>query len=164
MDKPPLLLPLSQLLSASGRINRLQYLAQWGLYVAILLPIALIIYLVLDSLSYTHSVALLVGTGGLTYLLTYLFVCLHAKRLHDLGMPAIISAVLVVAAPLAYISALISHFTEVPEAWRVFADTVTEISKDANIGMGAYLLMAPGQPGANKYGADPLAVLKAEQD
>jgi len=151
--------PLGVWFSAHGRLCRKQYffsavvLMLPGL--AAMTPLLLIYHGVINATSEAGLAVLLLSLGFLTFW-GYATFCLHAKRLHDLGLPAVIATVFIVAIPFELITVVLLYF-HLADSWlTVVATGVGAVTRDANVGAGAYLMLAPGEKHDNQYGADPL--------
>lgn len=84
-----------------------------------------------------------------------LMLFVQIKRAHDLGMPAIVVTPMFVSFPFLFITAVFPASHDALEMWTF---TASGIVKYANIGMGTYFLLAPGEKGRNTYGPDPLDI------
>ncbi len=151
-----------QWLSPYGRLCRKSYFASIVVYIVLAVAIMLPLTLTMFKSSWPvpppsqGDVLTWVGGGLVTLALNYCIFCLHAKRLHDLGLPAVIALVFVIGTPVALVAGFMGHFGNAPEWLDALESGLKEVTRDANIGVGTYLLLAPGERGSNRYGEDPL--------
>ncbi len=163
MDFAGLFPAWQQWLSPYGRLCRKSYFASIVVYIVFALVIILPVTLVsLNSSWHARSssgadLVIWLGESLADLALYYCIYCLQAKRLHDLGLPAVIALVFVIGLPVALLAGFLAHFGSAPDWLDALEIGVNEVTRDANIGVGAYLLLAPGERGDNRYGADPLA-------
>jgi uncharacterized membrane protein YhaH (DUF805 family) len=146
---------LKQAVVPDGRLARTQYLLHLAIYCVIIGALLLLLWSNFDiyDLDHQRRTLRIVGMGLVFVLPWLLLVYLNIKRAHDLGMPAIVVAPMFISLPFKYIGIF---FPEMPHALETLMDVTDEITKTANIGMGFYFLLAPGEKGGNRYGPDPL--------
>ncbi len=146
--------PLKVRLSPQGRLNRLQYFASWIVLSVAALIAAMTLYQLFQPGDGVSSLAI-VGFVIAVVPLSFIVFFLHAKRLHDLGLPAVIGLA-VVAGPIAVsVLSLLDMIHAIPDWLLTIRDVSKELGRDIGIGFGSYLLLAPGQPGDNRYGPAP---------
>lgn len=151
-----------QWLSPYGRLCRKSYFASLVVYFALTFFFLLPIGLALRDWSFStrhgsgSNVAMWLVSGLVMLALAYCIFCLHAKRLHDLGLPAAIALVFIIGMPVGLVAGIVSQVGAAPEWLDILEKGLNELARDANIGFGAYLLLAPGERGDNRYGEDPL--------
>jgi uncharacterized membrane protein YhaH (DUF805 family) len=161
MKSPRILLPINELLNPYGRITRLQYVVHLALYTAILLPLAGVLIVVgIGGFFEAHPIVVLCNVATIGLAGSFLMFCLHAKRLHDVGLPAVIGLVMLTGGPAVLgvfaVRLLNMQFIDSAFPFITLASGVFGIFSNASIGIGGYLMMAPGQKGDNPYGLDPL--------
>jgi uncharacterized membrane protein YhaH (DUF805 family) len=98
-----------------------------------------------------HSVVVAV----IVTLMSYVFFCLDAKRLHDLNWPAFIAAIQSSEPLISTHPRAATGFVRLPDVCpvRKILDPVWSFVSGI---VGLIMLFGPGNKGANKYGLDPL--------
>lgn len=150
------LMTLKQMVVPDGRLSRTQYLLHMTisgvLFMALFIAV-LIFYIPLDLTGIPRALRI----GAITLAIAPLGIFtlfLTVKRAHDLGMPAVVVTPMFISVPFLVARAA---FPEAPEALERAVNITTDIVRTANIGMGFYFLLAPGEKGLNRYGPAPLA-------
>jgi len=153
MRKAQFWIPLADHLVPKGRLSRLQYFLYGIVYALIYFAVLFGLGAGLGAAGKTQLQNILVAV--IATLMTYVFFCLDAKRLHDLNWPAYLAAIML-SEPL------ISTYLTLATGFAALADLsqiLPVIDKVWSIGSGIaglIMLFAPGNRGQNKYGADPL--------
>ena len=150
------LMTLKQMVLPEGRLSRTQYLLHMtisGVLFMALFIAFLIFYIPLDIAGIPRALRIGVITLAMAPLGIFTLF-LTVKRAHDLGMPAVVVTPMFISVPFLVARAA---FPEAPEALESAVNITTDIVRTANIGMGFYFLLAPGEKGWNRYGPDPLA-------
>jgi uncharacterized membrane protein YhaH (DUF805 family) len=149
------LMTLKQMVVPNGRLSRTQYLLHItisGVLMVALLIAVMIFYIPLDLTGIPRPLRISAITLAIVPLALFTLF-LTIKRAHDLGMPAVVVTPMFISAPFLVARAA---FPDAPEALESAVNVTTEIVRTANIGMGFYFLLAPGEKGGNRYGPDPL--------
>ena len=153
MEKPKFWLPARILWNSSGRINRLQYIAYFAIWLVTCLAILLATNVILWA-SRTFGMEWL--TIGLTVLFGYGLFCLQAKRLHDMNGPAIVAAfpigsnIVMTIVTVVMISG--GHF---PMQFGMPLNALSVVSQSASGLLSLVLFLGSGTTGPNTYGANP---------
>jgi uncharacterized membrane protein YhaH (DUF805 family) len=150
------LMTLKQMVMPDGRLSRTQYLLHLAIYSALVLVLVVLLWSFFDIYDLDQRQRQLRALGiGLIFALPWLLLLyLSMKRAHDLGMPAIVVTPMFISVPFRIAG---MFFSELPGTLERLIDITDEITKTANIGMGFYFLLAPGEKGDNRYGPDPLS-------
>ncbi|MFT3996370.1 MAG: DUF805 domain-containing protein [Asticcacaulis sp.] len=152
-----LLIGLGEFVTPKGRLSRLPYFAN-GLGINIVsFVIGMIFVAVLMSLPDAGSpvsIALQVSLLALLVFLDYVWFCLVAKRLHDIGLTAWIGVIVWADTALLLVS-IITEIVGQPLYLYADADLIEGIVKAVSLIFGLALLFTPGQKGENRYGKNP---------
>ncbi len=162
MKKAKFFLSLSALLSASGRMSRLQYFVYGLIYAAIFFAVFLTaalngLFMLDDNGDLTNPTPMSIAIYGVIYaLFLYGLFGLYAKRLHDLGWPAALGILVIIDIPVDLIVPVAKTYIALPPVVDLVRQGVDLVAKIATIGLGLMLTFRPGDRGTNKYGPDPL--------
>nr|WP_303657281.1 DUF805 domain-containing protein [Asticcacaulis aquaticus] len=151
-------------MSPKGRLNRLTYFANSaGINIAafaLLMIVGAFADSLFNDLTAPAGIALTIGVILIYSLLNYLWFCLVAKRLHDLGLSAWLGLVLFIDYGPWLLSMTIGLFDLLPLAFYEFYESLSQVTTWFNLAAGLCLLLIPGKKGDNRYGPDPLAYLR----
>lgn len=149
-------LGLNDIFDPKGRIDRMTYLMYgvmlWVMQFLLIAGVVAILFVVAPSIPDAWRPYLPLARAIVTVPILYGIFCIQAKRLHDMGLPAILGLIaltnvlfpigLEIARPLTTLPSIItSNIKEIDEgiAWIVLI-------------FHALMLFLPGKSGANRYG------------
>lgn len=162
MKKAKFFLSLPALLSFSGRISRLQYFV-YGLIYAVLFFVVFLSAFMGGLFALNEAGDLTDPTLQSVAVYTFIYAVflygvfgLYAKRLHDLGWPAVLGLLLLIDLPVDLAVSIAKGYMTVPPLVDTVKMVVDGLGKLATIGLGLMLTFQRGNNGANKYGPDPL--------
>ena len=150
------LMTLKQMVVPNGRLSRTQYLLHMTISGVLFMALFIAFLIFYNPLDF-EGIPRTLRIGAMTLAMAPLGIFtlfLTVKRAHDLGMPAVVVTPMFISVPFLVARAA---FPEAPEALERAVNITTDIVRTANIGMGFYFLLAPGEKGLNRYGPDPLA-------
>lgn len=153
MQKAQFWIPLANHFLAKGRLSRLQYFLYGIVYAVIYLAVLFGLSAAMATTGKTdlHSVVVAV----IVTLMSYVFFCLEAKRLHDMNWPAFIAAVLLSEPLISTYLRAAAGFVLLPDVFPILK-ILDPIWRFGSGIVGLIMLFGPGNKGANKYGPDPL--------
>jgi len=160
-----LLLGLGEFITPKGRLNRLPYFANSAGVNIIALVIGLVFRGLMSWVGEAESsvsVAMQIIWLVLVIFLNYLWFCLAAKRLHDIGLTAWIglivwadTALMLIITVMEIMGLPLSQFTD----QNTIQATITIVS----IIFSLVLLFTPGQKGENRFGKSPNYYLQPQK-
>jgi uncharacterized membrane protein YhaH (DUF805 family) len=153
MQKAQFWIPLANHFVAKGRLSRLQYFLYGIVYALIYLAALFGLGAAMATTGKTQLQNIVIAIA--TTLMSYVFFCLDAKRLHDLNWPAFIAAILLSEPLISTYLTTAAGFVPIPDLSPVLKILDPIWSFGSGI-VGLILLFGPGNKGANKYGPDPL--------
>lgn len=107
---------------------------------------------ILDRFGWLYAVVAVVAL-----LLIYVLFCIHAKRLHDIGLTGFICLVMFLPPLLSLLLSLDGTSFDLPVPLVRGLDLVTKAGYVLSFLLQIVLLVIPGKPDANTYGASPKA-------
>jgi uncharacterized membrane protein YhaH (DUF805 family) len=163
MSKPKFFLSIPATFSPSGRMSRLQYFVYGIIYAIAVVGIFFAIYgSGTDAIGAADGKVQAWVFAAVMGVFLYFLICLYAKRLHDLGWPAILCAIALFDLPIDIVTTLVSAYVTVPEDILTINEIIGNVGNIIGMGFGIILTFKKGQSGANKYGPDPLRPSQAE--
>ncbi len=148
------------LLSPRGRIGRVTYLLDVILFNVLFIGVdigAAYSYQALDPDFVDRFGWLYAVVAVVAVLLIYILFCIHAKRLHDLGLTGFICLIMFVPPLLKTALNVDLLYTAVPAEVLRGLNIVADITVLLSFLLQIALLVVPGQRGDNAYGANPKA-------
>ncbi len=153
MQKAQFWIPLADHFRPTGRLSRLQYFLYGLVYALVYFAILFGLGMAMQMTGATPSQDIVIAVT--TTLMTYVFFCLDAKRLHDLNWPAFIAAIMLSEPLVSIYLTTAADFVPLPNVTPILhiVDPVWNIGSGI---VGLVLLFGPGNKGRNRYGHDPL--------
>ena len=148
------------LMSPKGRIGRITYLLDLILFNVLFFGVDFgaawsaqsLDPEFLDSFGWLYAVV-----AAVALLLIYILFCIHAKRLHDLGLTGFICLILFVAPLLTLVLSLDGSYLDLPVPVVRGLDLLAKAAYVLSFLLQIALLVLPGRSSQNSYGASPKA-------
>ena len=158
--RPRLFLPFRELLSPKGRIARLTYFVNVAifnvLFTALVAGTTLAAGLFDDDARAAFG-WLLAPAALVAIVLVYALFCIHAKRLHDLGVTGFVCLLMFVYPVLKACLALNGSLVDLPIDVVRWVDIFAKTTLGLSFLLQIVLLVVPGRDDHNPYGGNPRA-------
>lgn len=155
-----MVLTTRDLVSPKGRIGRVTYLVNWLIYN--LLFYALVLGATFAAGLFDEETAetwgwLLAPAAVIALALVYVLFCIHAKRLHDLGLTGFLCLLMFASPLLNAVLMLNGEAVLIPVDLVRWLDIFAKTTLGLSLVLQVVLLVWPGRHGDNGYGGNPKA-------